>query len=149
MNLDKLTLKYEEVSYFNRELRIYLKNLKGIDNVVLYEDKNTIDISYDKSKIGIKTIFLEVNYFIGNRMYSWLSGFNKHSFKNLENYVLEVKDYCCEFCFYNNFEELFFTEGIDKLNSDFDYDTRDGRIEVYYDKEKISLEEIKSLIEKF
>ena len=61
-----------------------------------------------------------------------------------------IKDLCCEYCLKSMIEELLLIKGIEKVSTNFDYiNKKDVILNIKYDKELISKEDIKILEDKF
>ena len=139
-------LTYEFNFWNHKELKDYLLSLDGVKKVDIDDEKNLIlDIEYDEKKIGPKTLKLEVLAFM-DVDYPSLVWFDLHE-KNTKKYTMLIKDVCCEYCYMDMIEELFNTEGIAFAKSN--YDVVDFcfnvKLEVEYDSELISLDDIKKI----
>lgn len=144
--MKELTLKLDHLFGINEEFNLYMKDFNGIEDVKY--DKDTLDvyIKYDEAKISINRIKLEVLFFLGLNTTPSILAFDKHSKASLNNTHITIEYLCCEYCFCGMIEELLFVEGVEKVDSDFDYiNKKNVRINVWYDESIITEEKIKEL----
>jgi copper chaperone CopZ len=84
--------------------------------------------------------------FLGINTIPSLLAFDKHSKNKLEKATITIKDLCCEYCLMGMIEELLFIDGIDKVDSDFDYmNKKNVKFNIMYDENIISADKIKEL----
>ncbi len=147
--MNKLTL---EINCFvnNNELKNYLLSVKGVNELNIKEDDNTIiDINYDSNVIN--------NYMLKSEILLFLNMFNKTSvivsfdkyLTKTKKYQMIIKNLCCEYCLLNMIEELFELNGIVSASSNFDDDKKDVYIYIEYDKNKINDKVLQKLELKF
>lgn len=144
--MKELTLKVEYLYGVDEEFELYMKDFNGIEEAKY--DKDTLDvyIKYDETKISINRIKLEVFLFLGINTIPSLLAFDKHSKNKLEKATITIKDLCCEYCLMGLIEELLFIDGIDKVDSDFDYmNKKNVKFNIMYDENIISADKIKEL----
>lgn len=144
--MKELTLKVEYLYGVDEEFELYMKDFNGIEEAKY--DKDTLDvyIKYDETKISLNRIKLEVFLFLGINTIPSLLAFNKHSKNKLEKATITIKDLCCEYCLMGMIEELLFIDGIDKVDSDFDYmNKKNVKFNIMYDENIISADKIKEL----
>ena len=144
--MKELTLKVEYLYGVDEEFELYMKDFNGIEEAKY--DKDTLDvyIKYDETKISINRIKLEVFLFLGINTIPSLLAFDKHSKNKLEKATITIKDLCCEYCLMGMIEELLFIDGIDKVDSDFDYmNKKNVKFNIMYDENIISADKIKEL----
>lgn len=151
--MSKLTLVIE--NWGHKELKSYLKSLKGINNVKI-KNKNKLEIfiEYDFNQITWKVIKMEIFLFLNILKVPSLIEFNKHSNVDLDEYKIIRKNICCEYYFRGAIDDLFEIEGIEKVESDFeeedyyksDYDSRDKVIiNVFYNPNILSKENMEQI----
>lgn len=144
--MKELTLKVEYLYGVDEEFELYMKDFNGIEEAKY--DKDTLDvyIKYDEIKISLNRIKLEVFLFLGINTIPSLLAFDKHSKNKLEKATITIKDLCCEYCLMGMIEELLFIDGIDKVDSDFDYmNKKNVKFNIMYDENIISADKIKEL----
>lgn len=144
--MKELTLKVEYLYGVDEEFELYMKDFNGIEEAKY--DKDTLDvyIKYDETKISLNRIKLEVFLFLGINTIPSLLAFDKHSKNKLEKATITIKDLCCEYCLMGMIEELLFIDGIDKVDSDFDYmNKKNVKFNIMYDENIISADKIKEL----
>lgn len=144
--MKELTLKVEYLYGVDEEFELYMKDFNGIEEAKY--DKDTLDvyIKYDDTKISLNRIKLEVFLFLGINTIPSLLAFDKHSKNKLEKATITIKDLCCEYCLMGMIEELLFIDGIDKVDSDFDYmNKKNVKFNIMYDENIISADKIKEL----
>lgn len=147
--MKELTLKVEYLYGVDEEFELYMKDFNGIEEAKY--DKDTLDvyIKYDETKISLNRIKLEVFLFLGINTIPSLLAFDKHSKNKLEKATITIKDLCCEYCLMGMIEELLFIDGIDKVDSDFDYiNKKDVNFSISYDRNIITEDKIKELEKK-
>ena len=146
--MKELTLKVEYLYGVDEEFELYMKDFNGIEEAKY--DKDTLDvyIKYE-TKISLNRIKLEVFLFLGINTIPSLLAFDKHSKNKLEKATITIKDLCCEYCLMGMIEELLFIDGIDKVDSDFDYiNKKDVNFSISYDRNIITEDKIKELEKK-
>ena len=127
----------------HKELKEYLNSLKGISEVDINgEDKLEIYIKYNSDLITLKIIELEILSFLKLLNVPSIMGFDKHSDKNLKEYLIIRKDICCEYCVKGVVEDLFFLDGIEKVEATLEKDTI---IKIKYDSKVLSLNDVKNI----
>ena len=135
---------------YGNELRTFLLSQDCIVdvNIVVQDFITEIDIKYNKNIIP-KIIMNYINLFEKSE-YPIMMGFD--SKKNDDTKVLKyvVSDLCCEYCLKGMIEELLLINGIEKVNTNFDYiNKKDVVLNIEYDNELITKENIKILENKF
>lgn len=147
--MKELTLKVEYLYGADEEFGLYMKDFNGIEEAKY--DKDTLDvyIKYDETKISLNRIKLEVFLFLGINTMPSLLAFDKHSKNKLEKATITIKDLCCEYCLKGMVEELLFVDGIEKVETDFDYiNKQDVNFSISYDRNIITEDKIKELEKK-
>lgn len=147
--MKELTLKVEYLFGIDEEFELYMKDFNGVEDAKF--DKDTLDvyIKYDEAKISLNRIKLEVFFFLGVNTMPSLLAFDKHSKCELNIATITIKDLCCEYCLKGMLEELLFIDGIEKVETDFDYENKhDVHFNVGYNQDIISEERIKELEKK-
>lgn len=121
-------------TWLHNELESYLISLKGIIDANVNKDKSTVYVKYDCSIINYNWIKLEILVFLKCNCPSILE-FDKHSRNNnsKHEFVVGVKDYCCEYCLKSNIEYLLSIKGIEKVYSSYS----DGEEVLRYSTAKI------------
>jgi len=143
----ELTITFDNV-WLDKELKEYLLSQNGIHNVEL--ENETINIKYSPEVITIKIIKLEIVTFIDVLKTPSVISFDKHSNSPLIKTNIILKDLCCEYCLKGMIEELLLINGIEKVDTNFDYiNKKDVPIHIEYDRKLISKEDIKILEDKF
>ena len=144
--MKELTLKVEHLFGIDEEFELYMKDFNGVEDAKFDNDTLDIYIKYEEEKISLNRIKLEVLFFLGLNTIPSLLAFDKHSKNKLNNIDIIIEDLCCEYCFKGIIEELLFIDGIEKVDSDFDYtNKRNVHINISYDENIISEERIKEL----
>lgn len=147
--MKKLTITFDNV-WLSKELKEYLLSLNGIHNVEIDLKYETINIRYNPKLINIKIIILEILAFMNTLKTPSIILFNKHSKKTLLKTTIIIKDLCCEYCLKGMIEELLFINGIEKVDTNFDYiNEKDVLLNIEYDNELITKEDIEMLETKF
>lgn len=147
--MKELTITFDDL-WLDKELKEYLSTLKGIHNVEIDLKYESITIRYNSELISIKIIKLEILTFMDVLKTPSVISFNKHSNKILTKTTIVIKDLCCEYCLKGMIEELLLINGIEKVDTNFDYiNKKDVPLHIEYDKELISKEDIKILEDKF
>lgn len=147
--MKELTITFDDL-WLDKELKEYLSTLKGIHNVEIDLKYESITIRYDSELISIKIIKLEILTFMDVLKTPSVISFNKHSNKILTKTAIVIKDLCCEYCLKGMIEELLLINGIEKVDTNFDYiNKKDVLLNIEYNNELISKEDIKILEDKF
>lgn len=147
--MKELTITFDNV-WLDKELKEYLLSQNGIHNVEIDDKSETINIRYNPKLINIKIIILEILAFMNMLKTPSIILFNKHSNNTLIKTNIIIKDLCCEYCLKGMIEELFLINGIEKVNTNFDYiNKKDVLINIEYDNELITKEDIEMLETKF
>lgn len=147
--MKELTITFDNV-WLDKELKEYLLSQNGIHNVEIDDKSETINIRYNPKLINIKIIILEILAFMNMLKTPSIILFNKHSKKTLLKTTIIIKDLCCEYCLKGMIEELLFINGIEKVDTNFDYtNKKDVALNIEYDKEIISKEDVTKLENKF
>lgn len=147
--MKELTLKVEHLYGADEEFELYMKDFNGIEEAKY--DKDTLDvyIKYDETKISLNRIKLEVFLFLGINTMPSLLAFDKHSKNKLDIATITIKDLCCEYCLKGMVEELLFVDGIEKVDTDFDYINKQAvNFSISYDRNIITEDKIKELEKK-
>lgn len=136
-------------TWLNKELIVYLSNIKGIDFVKINDSKNELYIKYNENLINLKIILEEILLFLKLRNIPSILSFNKYSKNSLEVSNFEIEDLCCEYCLKNIIEKLLFIDGIEECYTNFDYHNKENiSITIKYDKNLINEDTIKKIISK-
>lgn len=141
----ELTIKLD--TWLHNELESYLISLKGIIDANVNKDKGTVYVKYDCSIINYNWIKLEILVFLKCNCPSILE-FDKHSRNNnsKHEFVVGVKDYCCEYCLKSSIEYLLSIKGIEKVYSSYsDGEMENVKISIYYDKNVITEQDLKNI----
>lgn len=134
--------------WLDYELENYLLTYKGIIKVEIDDIRNEIHIVYDNNLIDFKTIKTKILLFLKSLNIPSFIAFDKHSKNKLIKYDIVIKDLCCEYCLKGMIQDLFDTDGIEKVYCNYDnifHSKKEFIIEVYYDETIISNEDIKKL----
>ena len=143
--MSELTLKMEYCDWIRKDIIEYLLSLKGIYEVKISDEDNEFYIKYNSEKISIKIIRMEMALFINSNTPD-LIGFDKHSRKEVNNYIINIKDLCCEYCLKIMNDILLLVKGVESASNDFDYTNKNEvKLMVSYDSKLITEEEIKKL----
>lgn len=147
--MKELTITFDNI-WLDKELKEYLLILKGIHNVEIDLKNESINIRYNHKQINIKIIKLEILTFMNMLKTPSIILFDKHSNNTLIKTNILIKDLCCEYCLKGMIEELLLINGIEKVDTDFDYiNKKDVLINIEYDNELITKEDIEMLETKF
>lgn len=147
--MKELTITFDN-TWLDKELKEYLLSLNGIHVVEIDDKCETINIKYNPEIITIKIIKLEILAFMDILKMPSIISFNKYSKNMLTKTTIIVKDLCCEYCLKGMIEELLLINGIEKVNTNFDYSNKkDVVINIEYDNQLITKEDIEMLETKF
>lgn len=147
--MKELTLKLEHLYGIDEEFELYMKDFNGVEDAKYDRDTLDVYIKYDEAKISLNRIKLEVFLFLGINTIPSLLAFDKHSKNKLDIATITIKDLCCEYCLKGMVEELLFVDGIEKLETDFDYiNKQDVNFSISYDQNIITEEKIRELEKK-
>ena len=147
--MKELTLKLEHLYGIDEEFELYMKDFNGVEDAKYDRDTLDVYIKYDEAKISLNHIKLEVFLFLGVNTIPSLLAFDKHSKNKLDIATITIKDLCCEYCLKGMVEELLFVDGIEKLETDFDYiNKQDVNFNISYDQNIITEEKIRELEKK-
>ena len=80
-----------------------------------------IDVKYDSKKIQSKVIKMEITLFLNLIKTPSLLAFDKHSPEPTKNYQIIKKEPCCEICIASAMDRLFEMDGIEKVDSNYNY----------------------------
>jgi len=128
------------IDYLDVGIDEYLLTVKGINEVNV--NSKEIIIKYDSKLISLKIIKLEINLFLGIRNPGILM-FDKNSEDELEEDNYLIKDACCEMCLLYKIDELMNTEGIERVETDYDmHHYYDIELKISYVQDKIKWNEI-------
>ena len=147
--MKELTLVYDNLGH--KELEEYLLTVKGIKEVSVKNDKMLeINVKYDPKETSIKVIQTEIELFLDITKYSCLYSVDKHE-KNTKTYHGTKDDVCCDYCYMGFVDELYNTEGVSKVSSNFDEYFLNHKIKfdvaIEYDPNKVTEEELNKHIE--
>ncbi len=134
-----------------KDLETYLLTVNGVKDInIKNENDLEITINYNSNIISAKTIKMEIDLFFNNKTASLLA-FDKHAGIKTKRYQITKTDICCEYCFRGMIDELFETDGVEKVESNFDiekYNYGDPiTITIDYDPNIIKDKDLKRLIE--
>ena len=123
---------------------INIENLKKLNGILNIETNNyncltNLKIKYNNELVTIPDI---INSFTN---YPLIISFNKHSKNKLSYYQIFIKDLHCEECFKNIIKKLLLTEGVFFVASYYDDSITDIRVDIKYDSNIISEEEINKI----
>ena len=139
-------------SFGHKELKDYLNSLNGILEVVIKNEKNLeIYVKYNPKLITSKILKDEIYLFLDILKVPSMIAFDKHAGQESRKYLLDnEKIHCCEYCLKGTIEDLFETNGIEKVECN--YFTEDNPckfnesiIEVSYNSDIIDEEDIKRI----
>jgi len=147
--MKELTLVYDNLGH--KELEEYLLTVKGIKEVSIKNDnKLEINVKYDPKETSIKVIQTEIELFLDITKYSFMYSFDKHE-KNTKTYHGTKDAVCCDYCYMGFIDELYNTEGVSKVSSNFEEYFSNHKIQfdvaIEYDPNKVTEEELKKHIE--
>jgi copper chaperone CopZ len=138
----RLTLKFAFANL--DDVEEYLKTYEGITNIS-YE-QSVLDIEYDDKQVDCFIIMKALELFDAGCENS-LYYFDKHE-SNTKVYEFHIKDICCDFCYYDMINELFYINGITKFDNDY-LDITDPGLNVNmtceYNPKIITPEELKQI----
>jgi len=150
--MNELTIIIDNWSH--KELKEYLKSLKGISEInIKNEEQLEIYIKYDSKIITPKIIKYEILTFLDILKTPSILSFDKHPKITASNYTITRNDFCCEYCFKSAIENLLEIEGIEKVDSNFNEEyiskkyaeLEPIKINIKYNPNLISLEEMKQI----
>lgn len=140
----ELTMRIDYLYSIDTELEQYLLNLGGVSKV--NHSGEIISIEYDPKIISIEMIKLETFLFLGINKIPSLMAFNKHPKYKTVKKLIVIDDICCEYCFKLLIQELLLNKGIEKVDSDFKYDSSKKIVlSIEYNDTIISQNEIENL----
>ena len=145
--MQKITLKFDYIDFSIEELESYLSLIDGINLVKVNSLEDEIYVEYEKNKIGLERIKLEIEFFLDVLNIPSMIFFNKHFETKTETMFINLDDYCCEYCLKGMIEELFEINGVESAYLDYDNMATNAVIKVTYDKNVISKEEIESKVD--
>lgn len=146
--MNELMLKFD-YECIDKNIIEYLLSLEGIIEVKINNLENELYIKYNQNTISLKLIKLEILLFLGTKIPDIIE-FDKYSKAILTKTNIIIKDLCCEYCLKSMIEELLLIKGIEKVSTNFDsFNKKDVILNIKYDKELISKEDIKILEDKF
>lgn len=137
-NNSKITIKVDYCNLWNDEFQKYLLNLNGINNIIKNGDDEVITIEYNED-ITLYIIVKEILLYFDIEIPS-ISYFNKYMEGDLERCIIPAYYLCCEYCIKSDIEKLLYVNGINEVC------TSGEELYIYYDKNKITKEEILELI---
>lgn len=137
-------------SWGHKELKDYLMSLKGVLEVIIENERYLqIYVKYNPTFITLKILKMEILLFLDILKVPSIIAFDKHSQNKTSLYKIVRKGICCEYCYKGSVEELFETEGIEKVESDYDIETYDCNkelvINIKYDSSLISAKTMKEI----
>lgn len=136
------------------ELKSYLLSINGIVGVTIIDidDLLRLKIKYDYNLISYKIIYFEILAFLNMLDNPMIYEFDKHSNEELKIYEREINSICCEYCYFSFILELFNTDGIIKVTSNFyskhfknGYAKDKYKVFISYDPKIINLEKLVKL----
>ena len=128
----------------------YICLLDGVLDCDVNLDSEEIYVMYDNDMISLKMVKMEILLFLGLIDIPSIDGFNKYLDKDFCEYILIIKDLCCEYCLRGMIDELLIVDGIGIVNHNYDnICNKDVRINIYYDRDVISEDKIVVLDKKF
>ena len=146
--MNKLTIKLD--CWFDDQISEYLMQLNGINRVVVDKNLDVITILYNINLINIYIIVKEIKLFLDVDKIPLIISFDKYLRNNLSEYIINIKDLCCEYCLNGNMEELLMIDGIVLAVNDYDYvNKRNVKLKLCYDNSVINKEELIKLEKKF
>ena len=124
--------------------KISIENLKKLNGILNIETNNydcltNLKIKYNNELVTISDI---INSFPN---YPLIISFDKHSKNKLTNYQISIKGLHCEECFKNIIKKLLLTEGVFFVASYYDDSITDIMVDIKYDSNMISEEEINKI----
>lgn len=109
-------------SFGHKDLKDYLLSLDGVSKVKIENERYLkIDVKYDSKKIASKVIKMEITLFLNLLKTPSLLAFDKHSPESTENYQIIKKEPFCEICIASAMDRLFEMDGIEKVESSYNY----------------------------
>lgn len=147
--MNKLILILDHPNH--KELKNYLLSLNGIKSIrITNVNFLRINITYDDNIIDDEIIKKEIYLFLDLKdNIPYMIGFDKCYSDSLD-YKYILKDICCEYCFEGFIEELYNIKGITSISNNFDgIKLNNIKINIGYDKNILSLDNIKEIIYEF
>ena len=125
--------------------KISIENLKKLNGILNIETNNydcltNLKIKYNNELVTIPDI---INSFTN---YPLIISFDKHSKNKLAGYQIFIKGLHCEECFKNIIKKLLLTEGVFFVSSYYDDSITDIELDIKYDSNMISEEEINNIV---
>lgn len=109
-------------SFGHKDLKNYLLSLNGVSKVKIENEQYLkIDVKYDSKKIQSKVIKMEITLFLNLIKTPSLLAFDKHSTEPTKNYQIIKKEAFCEICIASAMDRLFEMDGIEKVESNYNY----------------------------
>ena len=131
-------------NFGHKELKEYLMSLNGIFDVKITNDEYLdIYLKYDSSLITLNIIKMEIFNFLDIMKNPSMIAFNKYSKCKKLNYIIIRDKICCEYCFKGAIDDLFNIEGIEEVNSNYLEKKENIIIDIKYNPNIISEEEIR------
>ena len=136
----------------HKELKEYLSSLNGVLEVIINnEDNLEIYIRYDSKLITFKMLKSKIFLFLDISKVPSMIAFDKHPGHKLMKYSIDnEKIHCCEYCLKGTIEDLFETNGIEKVECNYFTEDnpckfKESIIEVSYNPDVIDGEDIKRI----
>lgn len=146
----ELSLKIDCLSCNRNDFIKYMYLLDGILMCDLNLDNEEVYVKYDNGKISLKMIKMEILLFLGLLDVPSIDGFNKYLDGELSEYILIIKDLCCEYCLRVMIDELLLVDGIGIVEHNYDnVSNKNVKVNIYYDKNIISRDKIMEFYNRF
>lgn len=148
--MSEVTITLE--TWGHRELEAYLKSLSGVNDAHVDDDGLiNIYVKYDSSLISSNILYYEIYTFLNVRRVPSMTKFDKFSVNKVEDYTVNLDSFCCEYCVMGAIEDLFFIEGVVKVDSnisDCAYAQNEVlEISVKYDPNLLTLSDMKRIFD--
>lgn len=141
--MSEISMKIYCLSCNADEFLNYMKSIDGIDDVRIDLDCDEIYVKYDCSIIGLNILKKEIFLFLDLGYIPSIDGFDKYFNGKLNEYVLTIRNLCCEYCLRGMIDEIMLINGIGKVNHNYNGDSKvDIKIYIYYDSNFISADNL-------
>ena len=149
--MNELTLKLDYEYSLNDEFITYILSQTGVIEVKIDKENDEVYVKYDSNLISLKRLVYEIMLFLGNLNIPSLLSFDKHPKNKTTKYIMKIEDICCEYCLKGMIDDLLETEGIEKVNTNYnEFDKWDDILfYIEYDKTLIDKKTILEIENKF
>ena len=117
----------------------YMKSIDGVEDVVIDLDCEEVYVRYDCSIIDLNILKKEILLFLGVGGVPSIDGFDRHLNRELNEYLLIIRNLCCEYCLRGMVDDLMMIAGIGKVKHSYNGGNKKNvKMYIYYDSRFIS-----------